>query len=273
MKIKKVRIGIIGCGTIGSQIAKALDTKFTDSAKLTAVFDIDEKKAHALRASLKNKPEILAIGMLIKRSDLVIEAASAAVSAAIAKKAVMSKKNIIVMSTGGIAKKYASLSNLAKKNGCKIYLPSGAICGIDGVKAAMLGKIHTALLTTKKPPAGLAGAPYITKNKIDLKKIRSETVIFRGSAREAIAGFPANVNVACTLGMAGIGLKKTKVKIVTSPDYKTNTHEVVVEGRFGKLITKTQNVPAPGNPKTSYMAVLSAIAALKRILDPIQVGT
>lgn len=271
--MKKIKIGLIGCGTIGTEIAQAIDTKFKHKASLSVVFDIDDKKAEALQKRLNSKPTILSIDALIKKSDLIIEAASAKVSGLIAKKAILAKKDIIIMSTGGIIKKYTAIFNLAKKNNCKVYLPSGAICGLDGVKAALLGKIKKVELITRKPAGALAGAPFVTKNNIDLNKINTETVIFEGNAEEAIEGFPANINVACTLSMAGIGPKKTKVKIIASPLSTKNIHEVVLEGGFGRIVAKTENVPSPDNPKTSYLAVLSAIATLRQILEPIKIGT
>lgn len=273
MQKKKIKIGIIGCGAIGREIAKAIDAGFKDSAALVAVSDADREKAGSLRKDLKNKPKVLPIDALIKKSDLVIEAASAEISGLVAQKAIRAKKDVMIMSTGGIAKDHMSISRLARKAGVKVYLPSGAICGIDGVKAALLGKIRTAELITRKPPAALRGAPFIVRHRIDLDSISSETMIFDGSARDAIKGFPANINVSCTLSMAGIGLEKTRVKIVTSPEYKTNSHELVVEGSFGRLSSRTENVPSPSNPKTSYLAVLSAIATLKQILGPFKIGT
>lgn len=270
---KLIKIGIIGCGTIGTEIAKAIDAKFKDRASLVAVSDIDKEKAKLLKNRLKIKSHILSIDRLIKKSDLIIEAASALVSGEVAKKAISAKKDIMIMSVGGIIKKYSALFNLAQKNNCKIYLPSGAICGLDGVKAASLGKIYKAELTTRKPAAALKGAPFIEENKINLDKITSETVIFEGSAEEAIKGFPANINVACALSIAGIGPKETKVKIIASPGYKSNIHEVVIEAESGRLMTRTDNVPSPENPKTSYLAVLSAIATLKQILETAKVGT
>lgn len=270
---KKIRIGIIGCGTIGSEIAKTIDINFNKDAELIAISDIDKNKAEALKKKLESNPEILGIDTLIKKADLVIEAASAEVSGEIAKKALSAKRDIMLMSVGGIIKNYAALFNLARKNGSKIYVPSGAICGLDGVKAAAIGKIYKAELTTRKPPSGLMGAPFIERNKIDLSKINSETTIFKGNALEAIEGFPANINVSCTLSIAGIGPENTAVKIVTSPEYKSNIHEVVLEGEFGKLVARTENVPSPTNPKTSYLAILSAIATLKQILESAKVGT
>ena len=152
-------------------------------------------------------------------------------------------------------------------------MPSGAICGLDGVKSAMMGRVDRVTLITRKPPHGFQGAPYILEHNIDLNSIHEETILFQGSAKEAIRGFPQNVNVAIALSFAGIGPEKTRVRIVCSPQYKANSHEIEVEGEFGKLIAKTENVPAPQNPKTSYLAVLSTIATLKGILDYPKIGT
>ncbi|NQU74038.1 MAG: aspartate dehydrogenase [Candidatus Omnitrophica bacterium] len=273
MKNKKIKVGLVGCGTIGSAIAEAVDKGFKNRASLVAISDCDAGKAAFLRRRLKKKPAIVAIDKLIKSSDLVIEAASAKISGQVAKKALLRKKDVIIMSVGGVVKNHAALFNLARKAQCKIYLPSGAICGLDGVKSASVGKIYKAELTTRKRPAALAGAPFIEKNKIDLTKIKSEKVIFNGSAEEAIAGFPKNINVSCALSLAGIGPQRTKVRIIVSPNYTKNIHEIEVEGEFGKLITKTENVPSPYNPKTSHLAVLSAIKTLRQALDPVKIGT
>lgn len=273
MKRKKIKIGVIGCGAIGSEIAVVIDRDFKKEAVLTALSDIDIDKAEAVKKKLKARSNILSAEDLIRKSDLVIEAASAKVSADIAKTAISAKKDVMIMSVGGIIRDYAALFNLAGKNSCKIYLPSGAICGLDGVKAASIGRIDKAELTTRKPPAGFKGAPFVEKNKIDLNGIKGETKIFEGNALEAIEGFPANINVSCALSIAGIGPEKTVVRIITSPEYKTNTHEIVVEGEFGKLTAKTENVPSPNNPRTSYLAILSAIAVLRQILGPAKVGT
>ncbi|MDD5449221.1 MAG: aspartate dehydrogenase [Candidatus Omnitrophica bacterium] len=270
---KRIKIGLVGCGTIGSEIALAIDKMPAESAVLAAISDKDIKKAEALLGRLRARPEILGADELIKKADLIVEAASMEVSGPLVKKAVEAKKDIMIMSVGGIVKDYPALFALAEQNGCRIYLPSGAICGLDGVKASALGKIKKAELTTRKPPAALSGAPFIERNKIDLKAIRSETVIFQGSALEAIKGFPANINVACALSIAGIGPEKTLVRIIASPEYKGNTHEIVIEAESGRLATRAENVPSPGNPKTSYLAVLSAIATLKQILGTVKVGT
>lgn len=268
-----IRIGIVGCGTIGAKLAKYIDADLKDKAQLIAISDIDGQKTRNLAGALRSAPKILEIDALIDAVDLVIEAASAKASFDIASKAVSEGKDVMVMSTGGLLKNYKALFGLAKEKDKNVYLPSGAICGLDGLKGAKFSKIERVTLTTRKPPKGLKGAPYIVKNNIDLDKIKTETVLFEGDALEAMEGFPANINVAATLSLCGIGSDKTKVKIIASPSITRNIHEVEVEGEFGKLVARTENVPSPDNPKTSYLAILSAIATLNGILERVKIGT
>lgn len=268
-----VRVGIIGCGTIGSKIAGHIDRNLKGKAKLVALSDVDVKKAERFSGRLTARPKVASAESLIRSVDLVIEAASANVSGDIAKKALNAGKDVVIMSTGGLLKNYRSLFALAEKKKACIYLPSGAICGLDGLKGAKFSNIRKVTLTTKKPPEGFEGAPYVVKHNIDLGEIKEERVIFEGDAFKAMEGFPANINVAATLSLCGIGPKNTKVRIVASPSIKRNIHEIEVEGAFGKLVARTENVPSPGNPKTSYMAVLSVIATLEGILERVKVGT
>lgn len=270
---KKVKIGIVGCGTIGAQLAKAIEVKFAEQTELSAVCDIDKNKAQDLRANSSLNPEILSLDELINACDLIIEAASAKVSFEVAQKALNQKKDVMIMSVGGILEKAGQLFKLAQGSGSHIYLPSGALCSLDAVKAASMAKINKVTLITRKPPQGLKGAPYLEQRHIDLANIKEETVVFEGKATEAVKGFPKNVNVCAVLSLAGIGAEKTEVKIVTSPDYKANIHEIEVEGDFGRLVARTENVPTPANPKTSFLASLSAIATLKSILDVVKIGT
>ncbi|MBN2097444.1 MAG: aspartate dehydrogenase [Candidatus Omnitrophica bacterium] len=273
MENRKKKIGIIGCGTIGAELVKAIEERFSAQAELVAVCDIDQHQAEQLKRLSSAKPQILPADELIKVCDLVIEAAEAAVSFEIAQKTLTLGKDVMIMSVGGILEKRVELFKLAEEKTAHIYIPSGAIAGIDAVQAAKVANISSATLVTRKPPEGLAGAPYIKEKKIDLAKIKEETVIFAGTAAEAIKGFPKNVNVSATLSLAGIGAAKTKVKIITSPSYKTNTHEIELEGDFGKLACRTENLPSPANPKTSYLASLSAIATLSNILSNVKIGT
>lgn len=268
-----LRIGIIGCGTIGARLAKYIDNDLRSKARLIALSDVDKKKPLALARVLKSKPEVTSIDGLINCVDLVIEAASAKVSYEVAMKAINAGKDVMVMSTGGLLKDFKGLFESAERKGCNLYLPSGALCGLDGLKGARLSKIRKVTLTTMKPPLGFKGAPYVVRRNIDLDKIDSDKVLFEGDVLKAIEGFPANINVAATLSLCGIGSKRTKVKIIASPRIEKNIHEVEVEGEFGKLRARTENVASADNPKTSYLAVLSAMATLKGILERIKIGT
>lgn len=266
-----MKVGIVGCGAIGTELAQAID-KEIEKVQLVALTDIDEEKAKRLAYSLKRKPEILPLDELIKKSDLIIEAASKDLVSSLARKVIDQGKDIMIMSVGGLLGN-EDLFDLAKKKDCKIYLPSGALAGLDGVKSASIGRIDSVTLTTRKPPKGLIGAPYIKKNKIELDTITTEEVIFEGSATEAVEGFPKNINVSAALSLAGIGAEKTRVRIIADPNLKRNIHEVEVKGEFGRLVSRTENLPSPKNPKTSYLACLSAIATLKGIVNSIKVGT
>jgi aspartate dehydrogenase len=266
------KIGIIGCGNIGANLAVYIEKELSQRAVLYAVADIDQARADNLSKSLKNKPRYLQLADLVKECDIIVESAKGTVVPAIAKEVIAHKKTLLVMSSGGFIGN-ENLFNEAEKSGAHFNLVSGAIAGLDAVKAAKIAGIESVEIITRKPPKGLTGAPYIVEKGINLDALTGETVIFSGTARDAIKGFPANVNVACTLSFAGIGLDKTKVSIITAPTMKTNSHEIRVQGSFGEIHTVTDNLPSPKNPKTSYLAVLSAMASLKAIVGHVHIGT
>jgi len=229
--------------------------------ELIGLCDIDEKKAKALKNRLNISAPALKLKQLIQKSELVVEAASGKASLVVAKKAISAKTNVMAMSVGGLLN-HPGLFQMAERKGCRIYLPSGAICGLDGVKAARIGRIESATLTTRKPPKGLG-----------LKSLKKDKVIFKGTAMKAVKLFPKNINVSAALSLAGIGPKKTRVKIIASPKIKRNIHEIELIGDFGRIYTKCENVPSRQNPKTSMLAALSAIATLRGIVESVKIGT
>jgi aspartate dehydrogenase len=184
-------------------------------------------------------------------------------------------KDLMVMSVGAFMdeKLLEDLVGAAKKNDCKIYIPSGAIAGIDGLRSAMLASIERVEISTIKNPKGFEGALFMVENNIDPFSFHEKTMIFNGSAKEAVRAFPANVNVAASLSIAGIGSEKTRVKVYVDPEASRNIHEITVEGDFGNFTSRIENVPSPDNPRTSLLAALSAIATLKKITEPLQIGT
>ncbi len=268
-----ITIGIVGCGTIGSALARAVERLFSGRARVVCLFDAEKEKAAKLAGGFSLPPAVVSsLGELVEKSDLVIEAASAEAAPEVVSLCLVHEKPVMVMSVGGLLA-FPELFSRAEEKKVPIYLPSGALAGLDGVKAAAVGKITQVVLTTRKPPQSLKGAPYLIEKKIDLDKIEKETILFEGTAQEAVRGFPKNINVSAALSLAGVGPEKTMVRIVTAPDCRTNSHEIRVEGEFGILLCRTDNLPAPENPKTSYLAILSAIATLKGILSPVKIGT
>ncbi len=273
--MKKLRMGIVGCGAIGSSLAKAIAKDFSGQVDLVALYDVDILKAKRLsRMIYKNKDlAVNNLEQLINRAKLVIESAAAASSWGIAKNALVRGRDVMIMSIGGIVSHFDKLRDLAKSKNCKVYIPSGAISGIDALKAAKLGRIKKVILTTRKNPISFKGVKYIEKKRINLGKIRKDKVLFSGMAKEAVKYFPQNINVAAVLSIGGIGENRTKVKIIASPRTKKNIHEIYIESRAARIFTRTENILHPDNPKTSYLAVLSAVATLKQILEPVKIGT
>ena len=268
-----IKVGIIGCGTIGWELAKACQKRFSGEVTLEALSDIDAVRARRLQKALKPRPVILSADQLVKRCDLIIEAASKQASYEVAKKALSLGKDVMLMSVGGILGKEKEIFEVARTHRCCLYLPSGGVVGIDGLKAASIGKIYRVTLTTRKPPQGFEDSPYVLKHGIRLKNLKQEKILFEGNAFQAVKGFPKNINVSATLSLVGIGAKKTKVRIIASPQMLVNVHEVYVQGDFGSFYTRTENFPSEENPKTSRLAILSAVATLERILRNVKIGT
>lgn len=247
-----IKIGIVGCGTIGSEIARTLVKKHSDRARIVALSDIDQDKAKALKDELGISAEALDTEWLLASSDLIIEAAGIEAARELIPKALKLKKDIMVMSTG-------ALIDFDDKilRSHQLHYPSGAIAGLDGVKSASQANIDKITLTTRKPPAGLG-----------LKDIKEETVVFEGTLPEAIKAYPKNINVGATLSisLAKKFRSKLKVRIITAPEYTTNSHEVELSGEFGKLRAKTENQPSKTNPKTSALAIFSALSKIEEII-------
>ncbi|MCX5694503.1 MAG: DUF108 domain-containing protein [Candidatus Omnitrophica bacterium] len=273
-KNKKLRIGIVGCGAIGSSLAKEIFVGLRGVACLAALYDILPEKSQALSKRLTKSTKFCVdtLDALIKKSDLVIEASSAKASWEIARKSLSSGRKVMVMSVGGMVGHLDQIFVLAAKHNAQAYFPSGAIAGIDGLKAANIAGVRRVVLTTRKNPKAFAGVEYVVKN-FNLAGLKNDKILFSGPAALAVKYFPQNVNVAAVLGLAGIGMQKTKVCIIASPSVTKNIHEILIESCAAKIFTRTENVLHPQNPKTSYLAVLAAIATLKQILQPVKIGT
>lgn len=270
--MKKIKVGIIGCGTIGTSIIQAIRKKFHSRLAIAAICDHHPKKIEELKRKAHFKAVLCDIDEVIKKSDIVIEAASAEASLEIVKKALRKHKKVLVMSVGGLLKGRGLESALKSTRG-KLWVPSGAISGLDGLLAASEATLKQVKLITRKPPKGLLTAPFFKTRKFPKLNKNQEKCIFKGTAFQAVKYFPQNINVAAVLSLAGLGAKRTRVEIWTSKKYRSNQHEVVIESSSGTIRTVTTNKPAPGNPKTSYLAVLAAVATLRKIISNCRLGT
>jgi len=272
--MKRLKIGVVGCGAIGSSLAKEIATNFRNCAILSALYDIRLEKAQSLSEKLTKNIKLFvgSLDILIKKSDLVIEASAANAAWEITRKSICAGRRVMVMSVGGMVGHLDDLFIQATKNNTQVYFPSGAISGIDALKAANIAGISKVILTTRKNPDAFNGVDYVTR-KFKLLNLKNDKVLFFGSAAQAVRYFPQNINVAAILGLAGIGIHKTRVRIIASPKLKRNVHEILIESKAARIFTRTENVLHPHNPKTSFLAVLSAIATLKQILQPVKIGT
>ncbi len=253
---------MIGCGAIGTIIARAVKDGIVD-AQMALVMDRTLEKAEMV-AGLAGAKVARDIDDIIKSDvDLVVEGASQEAVRLYGVDVIASGKALMVMSTGALADEelLKRMLNAAREKGVKIYVPSGAIGGLDALASASIAELDEVVLSTTKSPESLG-----------LKDITERSVVYEGTAREAVKHYPANINVSASLSLAGLGFDKTHVKIVVNPEVKENIHEIKAKGEFGRLHVRVENVPSPGNPKTSYLAALSAIAMLKRIASTLEVG-
>ena len=270
------KIGLLGCGAIGTQISLAIESGKIP-AELTHVYDFERSKSEALVSKLKKKPVIVDNPHMLSSNpvDIVVEAASQDAVRNHALSIIQNRKDLMIMSVGALLEESVLevLFDACKEFGKKIYMPSGAIAGLDSIRAVR-DELDSITLVTTKNPKSLTGARFFEINKTDPTKISELTVLFEGPAKEAVGLFPANINVAALLSLVGIGSMRTQVKVVADPATSKNTHRIEAAGKFGRISITVENVPDPSNPKTSRLAILSAIECLRAACsDDIRIGT
>jgi len=265
MDVVRLKLGMLGCGCIGSQISREVDANKVPLV-VSAVCDAEPGRAESLADSLDAQPEVCSLDELPGHSDIVLESASGDAVPLIVEACIGAGTDILVMSVGGLLQR-PDLFDRVRDSGIRIEIPSGALAGLDAVRAANEGEIRSVMLVTRKPPAGLRGAPYLQKKGVDVDSMSKPMTIFDGPATEAVRAFPQNVNVAAALSFAGIGPERTRVRVIADPTAETNTHEIVVEADCGRIVARTENRPSPANPRTSHLAVLSALYALRRMAE------
>jgi aspartate dehydrogenase len=265
-----LRVAIAGLGAIGRELAGRL-ARGVPGVELACVAARDTAKAQAWLDAERIACPIVELAAFPEHADLAIECAPAAVLEQICRPMLEAGKQVVVLSCGALLPR-ADLIALAERHGGRIIVPTGALLGLDAVAAAAQGTIHSVRMTTRKPPAGLAGAPYLVANKISVDGLNEAKRVFSGTAREAAAGFPANVNVVAALALAGIGPDRTMIDIWADPGVTRNCHTIEVDADSARFTLSIENVPSE-NPKTGRIVALSVLATLQKLTAPLRVGT
>lgn len=267
----RVRIGIAGLGVIGKAVAKAVAAGIPPT-ELAAVSSGNASRAlqwlgeHGINVPVVG-PEDLA-----ERCDVVVECAPTAAFESIVEPALRRARIVVTVSSAALIT-HMELVDLARRTGGRIVLATGALLSLDAVRAAALGTIYSVTMVTRKPPRSLVGAPYLEARGIDVLSLKTPLMVFEGSAREGAAGFPANVNVAASLALAGVGPDLTKLQIWADPTKELNTHTIEVIADSVRFQSTIENVPSFEKPGTGKVTALSVIAALRSLFDPLRVGT
>ncbi len=267
---KPLRVAVGGFGAIGRVVARRLD-RGIERLTLAAVSARDTARAAAAMADFAHPAAVLPLARLWEVADIVVECAPAAVLRDIAEPALAHGHTVMVLSSGALLDNF-DLVDLARRQGGRILVPTGALLGLDAVAAAAEGEIARVHMITRKPPAGLEGAPYLERCGISVTGLDAPKCVFTGTAREAARGFPANVNVAAALALAGIGPERTTIEIWADPGVSRNIHLIEVEADAARFSMQIENVPSE-NPKTGRLTPLSVIAALKKLVSPLAIGS
>jgi aspartate dehydrogenase len=265
-----IRIAIAGLGSIGRTLARKL-ADGVPGLTLACAAAGSEAKARAWLAAERIECPVVPLAQLPQHADIAVECAPAAALEQICRPMLEAGKTVMVLSVGALLPR-PELIELARRTGGCIVAPTGALIGLDAVAAAAEGEIRSVRMTTRKPPNGLKGAPYLEANKISVEGLTAPKKVFSGTAREAAAGFPANVNVAAALSLAGIGPDRTTIDIWADPGVTRNCHSIEVESDSANFTMSIENVPSE-NPKTGKIVALSVLAALRKMGAPLRVGT
>jgi aspartate dehydrogenase len=268
--MKETRVAIAGLGAIGRTLAKRLAAGMP-GLSLACAAARDRAKAQAFLDAAKIDCPLVELDEFPARADLAVECAPAAILEAICTPMLKAGKRVMVLSAGALLPR-PHLVALAGEHGGQIIVPTGALLGLDAVVAAAEGEIHSVRMITRKPPNGLEGAPYLVEHGISVAGLNTAKLVFSGTAREAAAGFPANVNVVAALSLAGIGPDRTTIEIWADPAVSRNCHSIEVDANSAKFSLSIENIPSE-NPKTGRITALSVVAALRKLNAPLRVGT
>ena len=268
---KQLAVGIGGLGAIGLAVARALDDGI-EGLRLAAVSARRRPEAERLVRELRAPVPVVGLAELAERADIVVECCPAAHFEEVAVPAIERGRIFMPLSVGQLLPRMY-LVDRARETGARILVPTGALLGLDAVRAAAEGTIRSVRMVTRKPPNGLAGAPYLVENQISVEGLKAPKKVFEGTAREGAKGFPANVNVAAALSLAGIGPDATRLEIWADPTVDRNTHRIEVDADTARFTLEIATVPSEENPRTGKITAPSVIAALRGLTSTLKVGT
>jgi aspartate dehydrogenase len=265
-------VAIAGLGAIGMRVARAIDMQRIAGMTLAGVSARDRDRGRERVADFRAPPPVVGLEDLGALADIVVECVPAARFREVAAPAVSAGRIFMPLSVGALLENM-DLVDVAQANGGRIIVPTGALIGLDTVRAMAVGEIHSVRLETRKPPAGLAGAPYLVENDIVVDGLTEPLRVFEGSAREAAKAFPANVNVAAALALAGIGPDRTAVEVWADPHVGRNQQTVSITADTGEATMTMANIPSDENPRTGRIVANSVIATLARLTAPLVSGS
>ena len=269
--MKELRVGIAGLGTIGGKVADVLD-RGIPGMRLEAVTTRTEKTAKEHMKGYRCAPPLVLPEELAKRVDVVVDCVPKQAFRAVVEPALEAGKTVVTVS-GAALLTNEDLVQLAGKKGGRIILATGALLGLDAIRAAAEGEIFSVSMITRKPPRSLMGAPFLADNNIDISDLAEPLLVFSGNAYDGAKGFPSNVNVAAAVGLAGIGAKKTRLEIWADPTRTRNTHTIKVDADSARFEMTIENVPSESNPGTGKITALSVIATLRGLVQTLKVGS
>jgi aspartate dehydrogenase len=265
-----LHIGLAGLGAVGREVGRRLIAGIP-GLQLTAVAVRDIAKARRHLPPVGETIPVLAPEQLAGPCDVVVECLPPILFREVALSAIQQARIFMPLSVGQLLDHW-DLVELARAAGARILVPTGGLIGLDAVRAAAEGTIHSVTMVTRKPPAGLEGAPYLRERGISVADLRAPVRVFSGSAREGARGFPTNVNVAAALSLAGIGPDRTQLEIWADPTVQRNCHRIEVDADTARFAMTIENVPSE-NPRTGRIVALSAVAALRGLVSELKVGT
>lgn len=267
-----MKVGIVGIGSIGGTVAKELDNGKIPGIELVALSARNRDRLESFSKELSNPVDIGNLNTWVTGCDLVIEASGAATVDDIVRTSISHGKDVMILSVGALIEN-ESLMQLAQKANKRIHIPSGAIAGLDGIKAAALSDIQEIKIVNRKPPSALRGAPGADNARVNLDSLTKPYTLFSGTVAQGYRLFPANVNVAVAVSLAGIGVDKTKMEVVADPDISVNIHEIMLDSSIGRMHLYIEGKASENNPRTSASTPFSVLSYLQQMVSTIRVGT